>query len=64
MRKPRQRGSRAEQEENEEEVHHMTQSPYTLDDVLNGNFKSDFQDVQQTIDEIERLADEQAIIGK
>ena len=42
----------------------MTKTNYTLDDVLNGNFKSDFPDVQSDIDEIERLANEQAIIGK
>lgn len=42
----------------------MTQTNLTLDDVLNGNFKSDFPDVQANIDEIERLANEQAIIGK
>ena len=42
----------------------MTQSPYTLDDILSGNFKSDFQDVQSDIDEIERLANEQSILRK
>ena len=42
----------------------MTQTNYTLDDILSGNFKSDFPDVQTTIDEVERLANEQAILGK
>lgn len=37
---------------------------YTLDDILSGNFKSDFQDVQADIDEVERLANEQSILGK
>ena len=40
----------------------MTQTNLKLDDVLNGNFKSDFPDVQQTIDEIERLANEKSIL--
>ena len=40
----------------------MTQTNLKLDDVLNGNFKSEFPDVQQTIDEIARLANEQAIL--
>ena len=42
----------------------MTQTNYTLDDVLNGNYKSDFPDVQADIDEVARLANEQAILGK
>jgi len=42
----------------------MTKTNYTLDDILSGNFKSDFQDVQSDIDEIERLANEQSILRK
>lgn len=42
----------------------MTQTNLTLDDILSGNFKSEFQDVQEDIDEVERLVNEQAIIGK
>lgn len=49
-----------ESEEKNQEPEH--QEVLTLDDVLNGNFKSDFPDVQQTIDEIARLANEKSIL--
>lgn len=42
----------------------MTNTNMTLDDILSGNFKSDFKDVQANIDEVARLANEQAIFGK
>lgn len=42
----------------------MIKTNYTFDDILNGNFKSDFPDVQANIDEIARLSNEQSILGK
>lgn len=42
----------------------MNKNIEKIDAVLSGNYQCEFQENQQTVDDIEKLANEQAIIGK